>query len=321
MNVKTAGTHPRLRMLSGLGTLLLAMMGTVACGPTAAPEEQYPELQRGQGLALTLRVDKDTDVTAIRFKIDRRKCSTEPFEPFSVTVDKPLEEIRIPWGIPGLEDNPLDAHSSHLFADLFYTLDAGCYDVSTQPLNAQGTASKDCAAASESGVWVKDGLTTEVLLINQCTSGPERGGIDIISALNHAPELVEVAFQDSKFVYQCADQVICATFKDPDYDPLEFVWSLVDGPAALHVAPTVLSTKTNPDRSITQCVRTVAEAPGRYTLKVTAYDLLHEGGKLIRIEDYLAAHGTSLPSNDSLTFPFYAASDGRTGGCDTVTVP
>jgi hypothetical protein len=296
---------------------MLGLMGPIACGPTETPEEQYPELQRGQGLALTLRVDEETDVAAIRFKIDRRKCATEPFEPFSVTIDKPLEEIRIPWGIPELEDAPLDSGSSHAFADLFLTLDAGCYDVSTQPLNAAGGNSADCSPASASGVWVKDGLTTEVLLINQCW-GPDRGAIDVISALNHPPELVSVDFEDSKFVYQCTDQVVCATFRDPDRDPLEFAWSQVGGPA-LYVAPTVVSTTTNPDGSVTQCIRTVAEAPGRYELKVVAYDLLHnpDGSGLMRIQDYLAAHGTPFPSNDSLTFPFYAASDGRTGGCAT----
>ncbi|WNG45775.1 hypothetical protein F0U60_17900 [Archangium minus] len=317
MKANTAGAQPRFRLLPFLGSLMLGLMGPIACGPTATPEEQFSRHPAGQtGLALTLRVDEETDVAAIRFKIDRRQCSDEPFTPFSLTIDKPLEEIRLPGGIPGLENMPFDSWSAHAFADLFVTLDAGCYDVTTQPLDAAGEASEDCSPASSSGIWVNDGQTTEVLLINQCW-GPDRGAIDVISALNHPPELVEVAFEDSKFVYQCTDQVICATFRDPDGDPLEFTWTQEGGPA-LYVAPEVLSTTPNADGSITQCIRTVAQDPGQYVLKVTAYDLLHapDGSGLIRIEDYLAAGGTPFPSNDSLTFPFYAASDGRTGGCD-----
>jgi hypothetical protein len=296
-------------------------MGPVACGPTATPEEQFSPHAGQTGMALTLRVDEETDVASIRFKITRRKCGTEPIEPFSVTINKPLEEIKIPWGIPGLEDAPLDSGSAHTFADLFLTLDAGCYDVTTQPLTAAGKISADCAPAYSRGVRVNDGQTTEILLINQCW-GPERGAIDVISALNHPPELVEVSFENSKFVYRCTEQVICATFKDPDHDPLEIVWSQVGGPEPLLGAPMVVSTTTNADWSVTQCVRTVADEPGRYVLKVVAYDLLHnpDGSGMMRIEDYLAAHGAPFTSNDSLTFPFYAADDGNPDAC-TWSVP
>lgn len=317
MKVNTPKAQPRLRLFPVLGSLMLGLMGPIACGPTATPEEQFSRHPAGQtGMALTLRVDEETDVAAIRFKIERRRCADEPFTPFNLTIDKPLDEIRLPGGIPGLENMPFDSWSSHAFADLFFTLDAGCYDVTTQPLDAEGKASEDCSPASASDIWVDDGKTTEVLLINQCW-GPDRGAIDVISVLNHQPELVDLAFEDSKFVYQCTAQVVCATFRDPDGDPLEFVWSKEDG-ASLYVDPEVLSTTPKADGAWTQCIRTIAEEPGQYVLKVAAYDLMHDpdGSGPIRIEDYLAKDGTSFPSNDSLTFPFYVASDGRTGGCD-----
>ncbi|QRK04688.1 hypothetical protein JQX13_31165 [Archangium violaceum] len=317
MKVNTAKAQPRLGLYPVLGSLALSLMGPIACGPSATPEEQFSRHPAGQtGMALTLRVDEETDVAAIRFKIDRRQCTDEPFTPFSSTIDKPLEEIRLRGGMPGLENVPFDADSSHAFADLFVTLDAGCYDVTTQPLDAEGEASEDCSPASSSGIWVNDGQTREVLLINQCW-GPDRGTGDIISALNHPPELVDVVFEDSKFIYQCTGQVVCATVRDPDGDPLEFVWSQ-EGGAPLYVAPEVLSTTPNADGSVTECIRTIAEDPGQYVLKVVAYDLLHDpaGTGLIRIEDFLAEGGTRFPSNDALTFPFYAASDGRTGGCE-----
>jgi hypothetical protein len=251
----------------------------------------------------------------MRFILDRTSCQGEPIEPFSLTLDKPLEDILLPGGIPGLEDTSFDPGASHAFADLFIDVPEGCYRVVTQPLTDSGSASEDCAPASTQGIRIVDGQTTEILLINQC-KGEGRGAIDVISTLNHPPALVSIAFQKSKFVLQCADQVVCATVKDPDGDPVEIIWAQASGPA-LHKGPEVLSTTTAADGSVTQCIRAVAEEPNRYELKVTVYDLLHgpATGQFVRIEDYLAQHGNPFSSRYELTFPFYAASDGRTGGC------
>ncbi|WP_375764920.1 fibrinogen-like YCDxxxxGGGW domain-containing protein [Archangium gephyra] len=256
----------------------------------------------------------------MRFILDRTSCKGEPVAPFHLSVDKLLEDIRLPGGLPDFEDAPLDSDSSHTFADLFIDLAAGCYQVVTQPLAAGGGVSMDCERASTSGVRVVDGRTTEILLINQCL-GEGRGGIDVVSALNHPPELTKLAFEDSKFVLQCMDQVVCATVKDPDEDPVEFVWKEASGPP-LYVPPEVVSTTTAADGSVTQCVRTVAETVGRYELTVTVYDLLHDtaaGGKLIRIEDYFTSMGDPHASRAALTFPFYAADDGEPGGCASVS--
>ncbi|HYO51193.1 fibrinogen-like YCDxxxxGGGW domain-containing protein [Archangium sp.] len=61
----------------------------------------------------------------------------------------------------------------------------------------------------------------------------------------------------------------------------------------------------------------VAETPERYEFTLAVYDLLHDpdGSGLLRFEDYFTQKGSPHPSHDALTFPFYAASDGRTGGC------
>lgn len=305
-----------LRRFTVLGLPLLGLMGCQSIEPTD------PSVSLGRtGLSVALALDEKTDVTGMRFTLDRTSCAGEAVDPFHLSVDKRLEDIRLPGGLPGFEDAPLDHDSSHTFADLFIELAAGCYQISTQPLTAGGGVSVDCAPASTSGVRVVNGRTTELLLINQCLGTGGGGGIDVVSALNHPPELTKVAFETSKFVLQCTDQVICATVKDPDKDPIEFAWNEVSGPP-LYVPPEVVSTTTEADGSVTQCIRTVAEAVGRYELSVTAYDLLHDssaGGKLVRIEDYFTSIGDPHASRAALTFPFYAAEDGEAGGCTAVS--
>jgi hypothetical protein len=248
----------------------------------------------------------------MRFVLDRQSCTGEQIQPFQHSVDKPLESIRIPGGIPDLEGQPFDAASAHVFADHFMVLDAGCYRVTTTPLASGDVPTSQCTSAS-ANAQVRDGQTTEVLLINQC-KGVDRGGIDIVASSNHPPALTALVFERSKFLLQCEEQVVCATAKDPDGDPVEFQWTRVSGPV-LHANPTVVRTTQATDGSVTQCVRAIAETPARYELKVAVYDQLHADGHLVRFEDYFTQAGDPQVSHDELTFPFYAASDGRTGGC------
>jgi hypothetical protein len=292
----------------GLFSLLTTLVG---CGPTQEAESRLGR----SGLAINLRFSAQSDVAAVRFALERKSCSGEGITPFSLSLDKPLEEIRLPGGIPGFEDQPLDKDSAHVFADMFIDLTPGCYDVSTQPLRGDATASQQCASASARGVHINDRQTTEVFLINQC-QGDGRGAIDVIAALNHPPALTSLAFERSKFVLRCEEQAICATAKDPDGDPLEFVWSQAGGPS-LFSGPKVVSTTSNPDGSTTQCVRATAEQTGQHLLTVRIYDLLHnpQGGGLIRFEEYFSQSGKPQSSRAELTFPFYAASNGEQGSC------
>ena len=175
-----------------LGGLLLG--GLVGCGATQpAGVDGLPERT---GLALSLTLDAKTDVRGMRFVIDRMSCAGEAVTPFHQSFDKNLEDIRLPGGLPGFEDAPLDGDSSHTFADLFLELDVGCYQLTTQPLAAGGALSVDCERASTSGVRIVEGRTTEILLINQC-EGEGSGGIDVVSALDHPPELLKVEFKES----------------------------------------------------------------------------------------------------------------------------
>lgn len=312
MNNPCRGARPRVPSWWCLASLSLIFSGGAACSSTEEPDSSAAPRT---GLSLLVGVDSQSDVAGMRFSLERVSCAGEPFEPLAYFMDKPLEDIRLPGGIPGFEDAPLDGDSQHVFADMFLDVTPGCYRVTTQPLTADGQDSSVCAAATASSVQVVDGATTEILLINQC-QGEGRGAVDVIAALNHPPALVNLAYTESKFVVQCHTQQVCATVKDPDNDPVELVWTQVSGPA-LPTPPSVVSTQQNPDGSVRQCVEMTPEIPGQYGLKVTAYDQLHNpaGNGLIRIEDYLQQQGNPVPSHAALSFPFYAAEDGIPGNC------
>src|SRR5690606_21566401 len=154
-----------------------------------------------------------------------------------------------------------DPGSQHVFADAFLVVAAGCYDVTTTPLDAGGAPSEDCRPASARRVEVVERRTTEVFLINQCDAA-DPGAIDVGSGLNHAPELVTLVFEDSKFGLRGDDQIMCATVRNADGAPLDFVWNvLVDLPFD---GPRVVSEAANDDGSITQCVEITPLEAGRY---------------------------------------------------------
>lgn len=225
----------------------------------------------------------------------------------TLTAERPLEDIRLPGGIPELEDGPLGGGSLHAFADFFVALAPGCYSVITQPLGEDGRNSLRCGPASSSPVHVLEGRTTEIFLLHQC-EGEGRGAVDVIAALNTAPSVRAVEFERSKFVLRCEEQRACATAMDPEADPLEFTWEQVSG-AELNVPIEVVSSERNADGSFTECVRMVAEEPGRYEVRVSVFDTMTDpqSGQPIRFEEYFNQHGYPQPSRGALLFPFYAA--------------
>lgn len=291
--------------ISGLGVVAVAAaaaaMLSLGCGVTKPSND---EIGKSKQSALHIVVGPTTGVTGIRFLITQIDCKT--LAPGEVVVDetKSLDELSIPDSIPELGDHPLDSGSMHAFADDFELLLPGCYHVSTQPYDDKEPS---CHEAHKD-VVVDAGKTTEVFLINQC-QGPTPGALDVISALNHPPVLTDVAFDKSKFVRSCNDQVICATAYDPENDPLKFVWTVTGGPTVS--GPFDVTSTTNPDGSITQCVRYIPRAPGKVTLDVTVYDLLHNNSAMSTpetFEQWLADEGYPSASHTTLDFFFYAES-------------
>lgn len=297
----------RRKERQGILFVMLAAIMAVAAACTGESETGTETMTTtSSGAALTMDIRGATDVGGMRFEITAVDCETGEVTGYPEIIDKELEDILIPGGIEDLAGSPLDADSSHVFADAFLSLEAGCYDIMTIPLTAEGEVSEDCAPAVLEAVAVLEGETTEVFLINQC-QGEDIGAVDIASALNHPPVIESLWFVESKFVERCAAQVVCATASDPDNDPIEWVWTIPEEPP--HYGPEVVSTEVNEDGTITQCIEVIPWAAGKYEVNLTVYDLVVVDDVEVRVEDWLAEEGYPNDSHASLDFPFYASGD------------
>ncbi len=287
-----------LRKLSRLVAFgALASLGATGC---ANEVTDAPSTTGSSSLALAVALDADSDVAGFRFDVHQVSCDGERVvEPLALQVEGDLHDFGFPGVVPGLEHL-----AGHAFADHYFTLPAGCYDVSVSPIGDD-----DCSAAVQRGVRVHDGQTTEILLVSQC-AGEAVGGLDVIAGVNTAPTLVSLEFQPSKFVQACTEATVCATAIDPDGDDLAFTWELL-GDAALTDDLEVVSHDADGD-AVTECVTLTPAEAAALELRVTVYDLDGDGG---RFEDALG-----VDSRDDLVFPIYAA-ENPDGECDIVLPP
>lgn len=285
-----------IRAAGGLVAGLAAIAGIAGCAAADAPDEKSANFH------LTMALAAVGDVESTRFEITPVDCGTGITAGSSTVVVRSLESGTIPGGIGTLGDNPLDKDSSHHFADLFITLEAGCYDVSATPLTAASEPSTVCAAANKKSVVILPGKTTEVFLLNQC-DGKDSGNVDILAALNTAPHITNIHFDKSKFATCHEAEVVCATATDPEGDPLDFVWT-VDPAVA---GPTIVSTTVDDATgATTQCVSFVAATEGKFPIHVSVFDQIWQGGMLVHIEDFLASEGYPHPSHASSDLFFYS---------------
>jgi hypothetical protein len=267
---------------------------TAACGPSADPDGEV----RGTGLALTFDVLANTDVGGFSFTATEVNCATGaaviPANVVNVTED--LEDMFFPGTGGAFEDAPFDGGSQHIFSDHFFTLSVGCYDVTVQPVTDAGSDSSDCASASQSGVEVLDGATTEIVLISQCVGDPSTGGLDVVAAINHPPVIDYLSYNPSKFI--CGDRTtICVSAHDVDDDPV----TIVASGEGFTVAIPLDDASTRAD-----CFIITLPAPGVYDVTFTAYDMAYDAsGALVTIEDLLALQGDALPSHDTFTAPVH----------------
>jgi hypothetical protein len=257
-----------------------------------------------QGLRLTaeLVADHRTDeITGIETEVVRVACiEGEEFEPFEDRISSELLDMPFPGVAAGIEGVGFEGH---LFADAFFVLDAGCYDVTSRVLGADGLPTDLCFEAVSAGVEVGDGRTTDVWLVNQC-KGPPVGAMDVAEIINRPPEIEAFVYRPAKFIDCTAAVQLCASASDPDGDSLEFAWEQVGGPDLGELGAGIATT----DEGLWESCLTldVAES-GSYQLKVSAYDLITLNGEEMRIEDHLATLGEPHPSRDDLQVPLYAA--------------
>ncbi|MEZ4435959.1 MAG: hypothetical protein R3F65_26480 [bacterium] len=276
----------------------LAACALGACAPaddTGAPPED--PLIGQSGIELRADILADTDVAGMAYVITPVDCDTGQAIGDPITTHHDLEDLLLPGGHPGFEDQPFAADSTHLFADHFQALEPGCYDVTVQPLDADGDPSDDCAPASADGVEVVAEQVTEVLLISQC-AGDALGGLDVIAVLNHAPEIVDLSYEPSKFT--CGGETtICITATDPDGDPLTLVATAPDGVDLIPAAPVI-----GDDGTVRQCVTVETPAPGEYDVTLTVYDqMMGPDGRPVTIQSQLDDGQTS---HATITAPVHA---------------
>ena len=305
LSVKGLGRRVRghgIRGACGLVAGLAAIAGSAGCGTAAPPSDD----EAVANFHLTIAFPAVGDVESTRFEITAVECRTGRALGAATVFDRALEDGVIPGGIGTLEDNPLDKGSAHRFADLFTTVDAGCYDVVATPLDAASAPSAVCAAASKKKVAVLPGKTTEVFLLNQC-NGEDSGNVDILAALNTPPHLDSIFFKKSKFGTCHEPQFVCATASDPESDPLDFVWTVAPEAAGSVTGPTFVGESVDKKTgAITQCVSFVPATEGKFPINVTVFDEIRQDGSLVHIEDFLANEGYPHASRASSDLFFYA---------------
>lgn len=263
----------------GVISATIAMGFVAGCGQDQADDTTPESLNEESGIALSVDFQGDTDVTGFEYTI--RECGEETTLMEEV---KELEDVVIPGMIPNFERGPFDPSSRHTFADYFTTIDAGCYDITAQPVTENSQNSQDCSLASASEVFVVDKMTTEVLLVSQC-EGPEKGATDVVGTLNHPPVIESVEYSPSKFLQECENGYVCVTAYDPDGDPLEFDVEKTKG-AELRFGTEIVSVETDGDYT-TGCFRAVPVWKDDYEFQVNFYDQMWDDDEQVRIEDHI----------------------------------
>lgn len=266
------------------------------------------------GLALTADNLGDTDVERVRFVVSEIDCDTEASLNSVQTETVDFEDMHLPGGIDEFEGKPYDKDSKHLFADHYFTVDAGCYEAATEPLTTNGAPSEDCSGASKTGIEVLDGKTTEIMLVNQCT-GPERGGFDVAGSINHPPEINDLEFGDSKFITSCQPFTeVCVNASDPDNDPLQFSWTTRDDvPKRGSIRSVGSPTQDQQTGNWESCAEVATSQIGKHGFNVRVHDMDGNGKTMEEVvRQQKGANGQE--SRDELSFPMYAmtACQGRT---------
>lgn len=294
--------------MKNLGKYLFALSLSLSVGCSAAVESQ-PAQQRTpvetSKLALTVDLLGGTDLGGVRYTVTQVDCATGlPIVPAYIeTADVDLADMYIPGGNGTFENSPYDPHSQHHFADQYFDLAPGCYDVLAEPLQENGDLSKDCWSAHQDAVEVFASTTTEIHLIMQCR-GEDNGGLDVIASANHPPHIGNLEFDPSKFTCE-ENTTVCITVTDSDADPVMVKWDIE--PSAQIVSTT---TAYNAAGELVECATISAPDVGTFQASATAFDMGYDAhGNLVPIEELLAAQGDPHPSRATLRFPIHRLSD------------
>jgi uncharacterized membrane protein YgcG len=193
--------------------------------------------------------DGARDVAAVRFTV------TNGEETFTKAVGIESEVLPVSAGSP---------LAGHRFADWLVALEPGAWQVTAEPLRADGSPSTDCAPASGTGV-VMPGVTTEIVLVSQC-SLEAPGALDTAVAFNSPPFVEALDLAPSKFI--CAGEAvrIAAMAHDLDDDTVTWSWSVPGLPDGAGAGAFCLGGKDGAVAAFS------ATAVGKYTLRVEVAD-------------------------------------------------
>jgi hypothetical protein len=274
-----------------------ALLAWLGCG-CLAPEASTPSMDDDRAEKTALHVQalglESDDITAMRFELVPVSCDD------GSVIGMPIEEVRslsesstVPGKIAELQDAPFDKDAAHRISDLFAVVPAGCYDVTITPLGADDMPSERCGTAKRDGVEVIEGQTTEVLLVSQC-QGTDPGALDILAALNHAPEITDLGTPDDAD-FACGKPVqLCATARDVDSDPLEL---LLEGPDTCEIVADA--------PAASQRCWTLTCRAGVAPLTLRVFDLIWRDGELVHIEDWFAEEGRDTTSHAEAAFELH----------------
>jgi len=258
----------------------------------------------GTGALLSTDYFGDTDVVGFHYEVSNVSCAGEPIVPNSWAFNVNLADNIFPGMVTHVETVPdPDPDSRHLGADLFVSLEPGCYVVQATPAasldtddSAVWTPSADCSTVSSDSIEVVDGWTTEApVLVSQCVGDPI-GALDQTVVLNHPP-VISVTI-DEKYNYECETVEACVTVYDEDDDPLEISFSKLSGPAHFSLdqgTAEVIGFEAG-HRIWRQCAQITTRFTASYEYDITVWDLGPQG----RFEDV-----TGQDSHDYLHFPVH----------------
>lgn len=295
-------------------TLIALSTALSACGDINGVPAEYTELRSGSVRALTgLRSDTAADVVAIEYTVTTCDGSGA-----AISAVIPLEsDMVLPGALDTFKDNPLDKDSAHRFADFFQVLDAGCYNVTAQPINSNELPSEHCTGASAENLTVLEGATTEAVLIVQCNT-PDPGALDVVTVVNNEPRITNIVFKkkddSGKLVnggkYTCGlENYACVVAYDPDRDPLHFgIEAMLENGAGDCAVEEVPERYTIEQQE--KCFKISCTVPGKVNLKATVFDMVRDPDlNLITFEDYFEAIGQPKTSRAQIGFMTYLGGD------------
>ncbi|MBX2799241.1 MAG: hypothetical protein KTR31_16320 [Myxococcales bacterium] len=285
--------------------LMPTLVGLLLVG-CAGPEAQ--DLLAGKtGAFLSMDFYGDTDVVGFHYEVQRVACyEGEYFQPAWLEFNVDLVDGIFPGQVE-LVEQTLDSSSRHLGADLFVTLETGCYDVIAVPASSFDgdlwTPSYDCSAVKAEAVEVLAEQTTDVTLVSQCVGDPI-GALDTLVLLNHPPQFdLEI---DEKFNFECEPVNVCATVHDPNDDPIEVDWSKVafgENVLAINAQDPEIVGFDDGHRIWRACAEIVTDHTASYDIEINVYDLGWKDGNLVRMEEIVAPE----ESRATLVFPIFTS--------------